>query len=81
MLKQDGKAVPVPMTFRILVERREHYRQDGFDVVADQVAEVFVVPEVERSLGDLALQSAMLQMNLRLQQLTWKCGLATDFAS
>jgi len=49
------------MTFRIFVEWCEHYRQYGFDVVADQIAEVFVIPEVERSFGNLAPESAMLQ--------------------
>ena len=43
------------MTLRVLIERREHDREDDFDVVTDQVAEIFVVPEIECSLGDLRL--------------------------
>lgn len=38
--------VPVPVTFRVLIEWLKHDWQDDFDIVADEVAEVFVVPEV-----------------------------------
>ncbi len=48
------------MTFGILVERREHYRQYGLDIVAYQIAEVLVIPEVKSPLCDLTLQSVML---------------------
>ena len=63
---KDGEtllAVPVPVTLRILIERREHYGQDGFNIVADQVAEIFVVPEVKCSLGHLRRKSAILSTN------------------
>jgi len=43
------------MAFRIFIERGKHDGQDGFDVVADEIAEVFVVPEIECSLGHLSL--------------------------
>lgn len=45
--------IPVPVTFGILVERRKHDGQDSLHVVADQVAEVLVVPEVQGTLGHL----------------------------
>jgi hypothetical protein len=41
------------MALRVLVQRSEHDRQDDFNVVANKVAEVFVVPEVKRTFGDL----------------------------
>ena len=43
------------MTLRVLVKRREHDRQDDVDIVADQIAEVLVVPKVKRSLSDLCI--------------------------
>jgi hypothetical protein len=46
-------AIPVPVALRVLIQRRKHNRQNDVDIVADQIAEVLVVPEVERSLGDL----------------------------
>ena len=48
-----GRGLPIPVSLRVLIERREHDRQDDVDVVADEVAEVLVVPEVERSFRDL----------------------------
>lgn len=41
------------MTFRVLIEWLKHDRQDNFDIVADEVAEVFIVPEVKRSFRNL----------------------------
>ena len=38
--------LPVPVAFRVFVEGLEHDWEDDFDIVADEVAEVFVVPEV-----------------------------------
>lgn len=46
------------MSFRILVQWRKHYWQYGLNIITDQVAEVFIVPEVECSFGDLTLESA-----------------------
>jgi len=45
------------MTLRVLVERREHNRQDNLDIVADEIAEILVVPEVEGSLGNLKVRA------------------------
>ena len=45
--------IPIPMALRVFVQRSEHDRQDNFDIVADEVAKVFVVPEVERTFRDL----------------------------
>jgi hypothetical protein len=69
--------IPVPMTLRVLVQWRKHDRKDHFHVVADKIAEVLIIPEVERSLRNLNGQSEKLVG----EELTWKCGLATDLAS
>lgn len=45
--------LPIPMAFRVLVERCEHDREDDFNIVADKVAKVFVVPEIESTLCNL----------------------------
>jgi hypothetical protein len=37
----------------VLVERGEHDWEDSLHVIADEVAEVLVVPEVEGTLGNL----------------------------
>jgi hypothetical protein len=37
----------------ILEQRREHDWQNDLNIIADQVAKIFIVPEVERTLGDL----------------------------
>lgn len=50
-------ALPVPMAFRVFIQRCKHDGQDDFDVVADEVAEVFIVPEIESSLGHLGMPS------------------------
>lgn len=49
--------VPVPVTLRVFVQWGEHNGQDDFDVVANKVAEVLVVPEVQCSLGDLEVRT------------------------
>jgi hypothetical protein len=46
-------ALPVPVSLRVLIQRREHDGQNDFNVVADKVTEILVVPEVECSLGNL----------------------------
>ena len=46
-------SVPIPMALRVFVQRSEHDRQNNFNIVADEVAKVLVVPEVERAFGDL----------------------------
>jgi hypothetical protein len=37
----------------VLVQRGEHDREDSLHIIADEVAEVFVVPEVESALSNL----------------------------
>ena len=55
---EHGKTgIPIPVAFGVLVERLEHDRQNDFDIVADEIAEVFVVPEVEGSLGNLEVRA------------------------
>jgi hypothetical protein len=41
------------MALRVLIKRSEHDREDGFHIIADEVAEVFVVPEIESALSNL----------------------------
>ena len=52
--------LPVPMALGVLIQRREHNRQNDLHVVANEVTEVFIVPEIERSFRDLDEQLALL---------------------
>ena len=45
--------LPVPVSLRVFIKRFEHDGQDDVHVVTDKVAEVFVVPEVERTFSNL----------------------------
>lgn len=45
------------MALGILVERREHDGQNDLHVVAYEIAEVFVVPEVQCTLSDLEVRA------------------------
>jgi hypothetical protein len=45
--------LPVPVALRVLVQRSEHDGQDNLDVVTNKIAEVFVIPKVQSSLGYL----------------------------
>lgn len=38
--------IPVPVALRIFVERGKHNRQYDLNVIADEIAEVFIVPEI-----------------------------------
>lgn len=49
--RQD--VLPVPMSLGVLVERCEHDGKDDINVVADQVAEILIIPEIESPLGNL----------------------------
>ena len=53
---------PVPVTFRVFVEWLEHDGQYRLNVVADEIAEILVVPEVKCALGylDLTLGCSVL---------------------
>ena len=44
---------PVPVSLRVLVKRCKHDWQNDVDVITNKVAEVFVVPEIERTFSDL----------------------------
>lgn len=46
---------PVPMSFRVLVKGRKHKREDCLHIVAHKITEVLVVPEVQRTFGDLEM--------------------------
>jgi hypothetical protein len=46
---------PIPVAFRVLIQRSEHDRKDCVDVVGDKTTEVFIVPKVERALSNLLL--------------------------
>jgi hypothetical protein len=41
------------MAFGVFIERCEHDGKDDFNVVADEVAKVFIVPEIEGTLCNL----------------------------
>jgi hypothetical protein len=41
------------MSLGVFVQRSEHNREDGFHIIADEIAEIFVVPEIEGTLGNL----------------------------
>jgi len=42
------------MTLGVLIKRCKHDGKDGVDIVANEVAEILVVPEVECSFSDLS---------------------------
>ena len=82
MLHKQWHFLPVPMAFRVLIERLKHYRQNDFYVVANKIAEILVVPEVKRSFCHLWYSSVNICLRGKdPTNITWKCGLATDFAS
>jgi hypothetical protein len=41
------------MSFRILIEGSKHDWKDSLDIVADKIAKVLIVPEVERTFRNL----------------------------
>lgn len=43
------------MTLGVLIKWRKHDRQDDLNIVANKVAEVLIVPEVQRSLRNLEM--------------------------
>jgi hypothetical protein len=43
---KDIKNTPIPMALGVFIQRRKHDRQDSLDVVADQVAEIFIIPKI-----------------------------------
>jgi hypothetical protein len=69
------------VALRILIQGCEHDRQYRFDIVANQVAEVLIVPEVQGTFGDLANRVNTIPVRIVRTVLTWKWGLATDFAN
>jgi len=73
--------VPVPVALGVLVEWCKHDRQNHIDVVANEIAKVLIVPEVESSLGNLRQSVTAFEGKEHVVLLTWKCGLATDRAS
>jgi hypothetical protein len=48
---------PVPVRFRIDVERRKDDGQDNVDMLRHEVENVFVVPVEQCSFGNLAIRS------------------------
>jgi hypothetical protein len=49
--------IPIPVALRVLIQGSKHDRQYDLDVIANQIAEVLVVPEVQRSLSDLEVRA------------------------
>jgi len=52
------------MSLGVLVKWGEHDWQDDVDVVADQIAEILVVPEIERPFGDLVKVRSCVGYNI-----------------
>lgn len=48
-----SRDIPVPVPLGILIQGRKHDGKNNFHVIADEIAEVFVVPEVQCALRDL----------------------------
>lgn len=46
--------VPIPMALGVFIQRRKHDRQDSLDIVANQVAEIFIVPKIQSPLSNLS---------------------------
>lgn len=68
----NPKILPVPMAFRILVQRREHDREDDFHVIADEIAEIFIVPKVKSPLRHLQRLHKSCDNQSGSGLLTWK---------
>lgn len=76
-LKVEG-SLPVPMALGVFVKRCEHDGEDDFHIVANEVAEVLVVPEVQRTLGHLEVRAGNRLGKLveqRLLNLGELCGI------
>lgn len=41
------------MAFRVFVQWGKHDWQNDFDVITNKIAEILIVPEIQRSLGNL----------------------------
>lgn len=52
------KYVPIPMAFGVLIQWSKHDGKNNLHIVAYEVAEVFVVPEVQCALGDLEVRTS-----------------------
>ena len=61
--------VPIPVAFGVLVQRCEHDWQDGLDVLADEIAEVLVIPEIERSFRYLKIHDERLVRGRALERM------------
>lgn len=48
--------IPVPVPLGVLVERSKHDGENCFHVVADEIAEILIVPEVQCPFGDLHVE-------------------------
>lgn len=54
------------MTFRVFVKWRKHDWKDGFHIVANEITEVLIIPEVERSLRNLSSDQRITRLALHL---------------
>jgi hypothetical protein len=45
----------IPMSLGVFVERSEHDRENSFHIITDEIAEIFIVPEIEGTLGNLEM--------------------------
>ena len=46
------------MALGVLVQGRKHDRQYGLDIITDEVAEVFIIPEIQCSFGNLEMRAS-----------------------
>lgn len=62
------ESLPVPMSLRVLVQRGEHDRKNDFDVIANEIAEVLIVPKVQCPLCNLEMRACDRFGKLRKQR-------------
>ena len=43
---KEGCGIPIPVTLGVLIKGSKHDRKDDVNIVADEVAEILIVPEI-----------------------------------
>lgn len=56
--------LPVPVPFRVFVQWCKHDWQDHLDIVANEIAKVLVIPEIQGALGNLNVHSVSCGLTL-----------------
>lgn len=65
------RTLPIPVSFRIFVQRGKHDRQYDLDIVTDEITEVLVIPEIKSSFSDLE-NHVTKSFHKRVEKHTWK---------